>query len=172
MVALALAYFQFRKGELGLISVTLKLIFGEKVKGPLGSVIDVLAVSATAFGVATSLGLGAVQINTGLNYLFGFTIGIQSQIIIVTFVTVLFVGSAWSGLSRGIRYSSTINLMLAVALLRLILILGPALLILNMFTDTVGGYFTHRIDMSMSTAPLNGENRGWLDGWTIFYWAW
>ncbi|PIC63963.1 glycine/betaine ABC transporter permease [Sporosarcina sp. P13] len=172
MVALALAYFQFRKGEAGLISATLKPIFGEKVKGPLGTTIDVLAVFATAFGVATSLGLGAVQINAGLNYLFGFSIGIQSQIIIVTVVTVLFIGSAWSGLSRGIRYLSNINLILAVALLGLILILGPTLLILNMFTDSVGGYFTHLIDMSMSTAPLNGENRGWLDGWTIFYWAW
>ncbi|PIC99395.1 MULTISPECIES: BCCT family transporter [unclassified Sporosarcina] len=172
MVALALAYFQFRKGEPGLISATLKPIFGEKVKGPLGTVIDVLAVFATAFGVATSLGLGAVQINAGLDYLFGFTIGIQSQIIIVTVVTVLFIGSAWSGLSRGIRYLSNINLILAVALLGLILILGPTLLILNMFTDSVGGYFTNLIDMSMGTAPLNGENRGWLDGWTIFYWAW
>ena len=172
MVALALAYFQFRKGEPGLISATLKPIFGEKVKGPLGTVIDVLAVFATAFGVATSLGLGAVQINAGLHYLFGFSIGIQSQIIIVTVVTVLFIGSAWSGLSRGIRYLSNINLILAVALLGLILILGPTLMILNMFTDSVGGYFTNLIDMSMGTAPLNGENRGWLDGWTIFYWAW
>ncbi|PID22367.1 glycine/betaine ABC transporter permease [Sporosarcina sp. P3] len=172
MVALALAYFQFRKGQPGLISATLKPIFGEKVKGPLGTVIDVLAVFATAFGVATSLGLGAVQINAGLDYLFGFTIGIQSQIIIVTVVTVLFIGSAWSGLSRGIRYLSNINLILAVALLGLILILGPTLLIFNMFTDSVGGYFTNLIDMSMGTAPLNGENRGWLDGWTIFYWAW
>ncbi|PIC57263.1 glycine/betaine ABC transporter permease [Sporosarcina sp. P12(2017)] len=172
MVALALAYFQFRKGEPGLISTTLKPIFGEKVKGPLGTVIDVLAVFATAFGVATSLGLGAVQINAGLDYLFGFTIGIQSQVIIVTVVTVLFIGSAWSGLSRGIRYLSNINLILAVALLGLILILGPTLLIFNMFTDSVGGYFTNLIDMSMGTAPLNGENRGWLDGWTIFYWAW
>ena len=150
----------------------MKPIFGAKVKGPLGTIIDVLAVFATAFGVATSLGLGAVQINAGLNYLFGFTIGIQSQIIIVTIVTVLFIGSAWSGLSRGIRYLSNTNLILAVALLGLILILGPTLMILNMFTDSVGGYFTHLIDMSMGTAPLNGENRGWLDGWTIFYWAW
>lgn len=172
MVALALAYFQFRKGEPGLISATLKPVFGDKVKGPLGTVIDVLAVFATAFGVATSLGLGAVQINAGLDYLFGFTIGIQSQIIIVTVVTILFIASAWSGLSRGIRYLSNINLGLAVVLLILVMFLGPTLLILNMFTDSVGGYFTNLIDMSMGTAPLNGENRGWLDGWTIFYWAW
>ncbi|MBY0223439.1 MULTISPECIES: BCCT family transporter [Sporosarcina] len=172
MVALALAYSQFRKGEPGLISATLKPIFGAKMKGPWGTVIDVLAVFATAFGVATSLGFGAVQINAGLNYLFGFSIGIQSQFIIVTVVTFLFIGSAWSGLNKGIRYLSNTNLILAVALLGFILILGPTLLILNMFTDSVGGYFTHLIEMSMGTAPLNGENRGWLDGWTIFYWAW
>ncbi|WP_301109884.1 BCCT family transporter [Sporosarcina sp.] len=172
MVALALAYFQFRKGEPGLISATLKPIFGARMKGPWGTVIDVLAVFATAFGVATSLGFGAVQINAGLDYLFGFTIGIKSQFIIVTVVTFLFIGSAWSGLNKGIRYLSNTNLILAVALLGLILILGPTMLILNMFTDSVGGYFTNLIDMSMGTAPLNGENRGWLDGWTIFYWAW
>lgn len=172
MVALALAYFQFRKGEPGLISATLKPIFGDRMKGPWGTMIDVLAVFATAFGVATSLGFGAVQINAGLNYLFGFSIGTQSQFIIVTVVTFLFIGSAWSGLSKGIRYLSNTNLILAVALLGFILILGPTVMIMNMFTDTVGGYFENLIDMSMGTAPLNSANREWLDAWTIFYWAW
>ncbi|WP_153731022.1 BCCT family transporter [Sporosarcina obsidiansis] len=172
MVALALAYFQFRKGEPGLISATLKPIFGAKMKGPWGTLIDVLAVFATAFGVATSLGFGAVQINAGLNYLFDFSISTRSQFIIITVVTFLFIGSAWSGLSRGIRYLSNTNLILAVALLGFVLILGPTLLILNMFTDSVGGYFENLINMSLGTSPLNEENRGWLDAWTIFYWAW
>src|SRR5690606_14236217 len=102
--------------------------------------VDVLAVFATAFGVATSLGFGAVQINAGLNYLFGFKIGITSQIIIVAVVTVLFVASAWSGLSKGIKYLSNTNLILAVALLGFVIIAGPTLLILDMFTDSFGGY--------------------------------
>lgn len=172
IVALCLAYFQFRKEEPGLISATLKPIFGDKMKGTWGTIIDVLAVFATSFGVATSLGFGAVQINAGLNYLFGFEIGIRSQFIIISVVTVLFIMSAWSGLSKGIRYLSNTNLVLALALLGFMLILGPTLLIMNIFTDSIGGYISHFVDLSLSTAPLNAGNREWLDTWTIFYWAW
>lgn len=172
IVALALAYFQFRKGEPGLISATLKPIFGKKMKGPFGVLVDVLAVFATAFGVATSLGFGAVQINAGLNYLFGLEIGISSQFMIIVVVTVLFVASAWSGLSKGIKYLSNTNLVLALALLGFVLILGPTLLIFDMFTDSLGGYLANLVQMSFRTAPLNSDHREWLDGWTIFYWAW
>ena len=133
---------------------------------------DVLAVFATAFGVATSLGFGAVQINAGLNYLFGFKIGITSQIIIIVIVTVLFVASAWSGLSKGIKYLSNTNLILALALLGFVIIFGPTLLIFNMLTDSFGGYLGNIVQMSFRTSPLNASNREWLDNWTIFYWAW
>ena len=87
------------------------------MEGPWGVLVDVLAVFATSFGVATSLGFGAVQINAGLNYLFGIEIGINSQFIIIAVVTVLFVASAWSGLSKGIKYLSNTNLVLALVLL-------------------------------------------------------
>ncbi len=172
VVALSLAFFQFRKNEPGLISATLKPIFGDKMNGPWGILVDVLAVFATAFGVATSLGFGAVQINAGLNHLFGITIGIQSQFIIVAVVTVLFIASAWTGLSKGIKYLSNMNLVVAFILLALVVILGPTLLIFNMFTETFGGYLSNLIEMSMRTAPLDEGRRAWLDGWTIFYWAW
>lgn len=172
VVALALAFFQFRKGAPGLISATLTPIFGDKMKGPWGVLVDVLAVFATAFGVATTLGFGAVQINAGLNYLFGVEIGTFSQFIIIAVVTVLFIMSAWTGLSKGIKYLSNTNLVLAVLLLVFVVALGPTLLILNMFTDSVGGYLANLVQMSFGTAPLNEGNREWLDGWTIFYWAW
>lgn len=172
VVALTLAFFQFRKGEPGLISATLKPLFGEKMNGPLGTFVDVLAVFATVFGVATSLGFGAVQINGGLSHLFGVEIGFNSQFIIILVVTLLFMISAWSGLSKGIKYLSNTNIVLAVILLITIIIIGPTLLILNMFTETFGLYFQNLIQMSFKTAPLDGDNRGWLDGWTIFYWAW
>ncbi|MCJ1909189.1 glycine betaine uptake BCCT transporter [Planococcus ruber] len=174
VVALPLAYFQFRKGEPGLISATLKPIFGEKMNGPWGILVDVVAVFATAVGVATTLGFGTIQINEGLAFLFdgipgdNFTV----QLIIIAVVTVLFMISAWSGLSKGIKYLSNTNMVLAIALLVLVLILGPTLLILNMFTESVGGYFQNLIQMSFRSAPVNGENRAWIDGWTIFYWAW
>ena len=172
VIALSLAFFQFRKGEPGLISATLKPIFGKKMEGPWGVLVDVLAVFATAFGVATSLGFGAVQINAGLNHLFGIEIGITSQFFIVAIITVLFIASAWSGLNRGIKYLSNTNLVLALVLLGIIVILGPTLLIFNMFTDSFGSYISNLVEMSFRTAPLAGDNRAWLDGWTIFYWAW
>lgn len=172
VIALSLAFFQFRKGEPGLISATLKPIFGKKMEGPWGILVDVLAVFATAFGVATSLGFGAVQINAGLNHLFGFTIGIKSQFIIIAVVTVLFIASSWSGLSKGIKYLSNTNLVVALLLLVLVVILGPTLLIFNMFTETFGAYISNLLEMSMRTAPLDEGRRAWLDGWTIFYWAW
>lgn len=172
IVALALAFFQFRKDEPGLISTTLKPIFGKKMNGPFGVLIDVLAVFATVFGVATSLGFGAVQINGGLSHLFNFEIGFTSQFIIIAIVTVLFLISAWSGLSKGIKYLSNTNMVLAAILFIIVLIVGPTLLILNMFSETFGYYMQHIIEMSFQTAPLEGDNRGWLDGWTIFYWAW
>lgn len=172
VIALSLAFFQFRKGEPGLISATLKPIFRKRMEGRWGILVDVLAVFATAFGVSTSLGIGAIQINAGLNYLFNVTIGIVPQIIIIAIVTILFIASSWSGLSKGIKYLSNTNLVLALALLGFVLILGPTLLIFDIFTDSFGGYLANIVQMSLRTSPLNATNREWLDNWTIFYWAW
>lgn len=172
MVALSLAFFQFRKGEPGLISSTLKPIFGKKMEGPFGTLVDVLAVFATVFGVATSLGFGAAQINGGLSYLFGMEQSYTMQMLIIGVVTLLFIISAWSGLNKGIKYLSNTNMILAVTLLILVLVLGPTMLILNMFTETFGVYIQNLISLSFQSAPLDAENRSWLDGWTIFYWAW
>lgn len=172
VVALSLAFFQFRKGEPGLISATLKPLFGDRMNGPLGTGVDVLAVFATVFGVATSLGFGAAQINGGLSHLFGIEVSFFSQLVIILVVTLLFMISAWSGLSRGIKYLSNTNIVLAVFLLITIIIIGPTVLIMNMFTESFGNYIQNIIHMSFQTAPLASDNRGWLDDWTIFYWAW
>ncbi|KOF10184.1 glycine/betaine ABC transporter permease [Planococcus glaciei] len=172
MVALALAYFQFRKGERGLISSTLKPLFGKKMNGGWGTLIDVIAIFATVFGVASSLGFGAAQINGGLSFLFGIPNNNWSQLVIIAVITVLFILSAWSGLSKGIKYLSNINMVLAVLLLVLVLILGPTLLILNVFTQSFGEYIQNILSLSMNTEAFNSGNREWLDAWTIFYWAW
>lgn len=172
MTALSLAFFQFRKNEPGLISSTMKPIFGDKMNGPWGIVVDVLAVFATAFGVASSLGFGAVQINGGLNHLFGVEVSVTAQLIIISVVTVLFMISAWSGLSKGIKYLSNTNMILAVLLLIFVVIVGPTLLIFNLYTETMGTHFQNLIQLSFRTAPLEGDNRSFVDGWTIFYWAW
>ncbi|SES93092.1 glycine betaine transporter [Oceanobacillus limi] len=172
IVALVLAFFQFRKDEPGLISATLKPLFGDKMLGPWGKLIDVLAAFATIFGVATSLGFGAAQINGGLSHLFGIEVSFTSQFIIVLIVTVLFLISAWSGISKGIKYLSNANIVIAALLFFGVVIVGPTLLILNMFTETFGMYMQNIIQWSFRTASLEGDNRAWLDGWTIFYWAW
>lgn len=172
VVAMALAYFQFRKGAPGLISSTLRPIFGDRMNGPLGTFINVLAVFATVVGVATTLGFGAIQINGGLAYIFDIPISFPVQVIIILVVTVLFIISAWSGISKGIKILSNLNIILAALLLVLIVVFGPTLLIFNTFTDTIGTYLQSIIQMSFNAAPVDSDLRSWIDGWTIFYWAW
>ncbi|PPA71951.1 glycine betaine uptake BCCT transporter [Jeotgalibacillus proteolyticus] len=172
VVALALAYFKFRKGEPGLISATLVPLFGERMRGGLGTVVDVLAVFATVVGVATTLGFGAIQINGGLSYLLGIPISFWWQVLIIAVVTVLFLISAWTGISKGIRYLSNTNMVLAVTLMVIMLIIGPTMLILNLFTNSLGSYAQNLLEMSFRIAPLDAENRSWINDWTIFYWAW
>ncbi|MFA9455638.1 BCCT family transporter [Halalkalibacter sp. AB-rgal2] len=172
IVALALGYYKFRKDEPGLISATLKPVLGKSMEGWLGNLVDVLAVFATVVGVATTLGFGAAQINGGLSYLFGIPNSVLIQFIIIAIVTVLFMLSAWTGISRGIRYLSNTNMLLAVLLFLFVFILGPTILSLNIFTDTIGTYLQSIVRMSFRIAPLNEEHRGWINGWTIFYWAW
>ncbi|WP_423409513.1 BCCT family transporter [Heyndrickxia sp. MSNUG] len=172
IVALVLAYFNFRHGKPGLISATLSPIFGDRVNGPAGKVVDIISVVATVIGVATTLGFGAVQINGGLSYLYGIPASFLTQLIIVLVVTVLFMMSAWSGLGKGIKILSNVNMMLAGILLLFMLILGPTQFILNLFTNTIGSYLQNLPAMSFRISPLNEEVRSWINGWTIFYWAW
>jgi glycine betaine transporter len=171
-VAMVLAYFTFRKGELSLISRTLRPLIGKHADGAVGKAIDVIAVISTVMGVATSLGFGAMQINGGLSYLFDVPSTLTSQTIIVLVVTVLFMISALTGLSKGIKILSNVNMGLSAVLLLIVFILGPTLFTLNLFTDTVGAYMQNFINMSFRIAPLNEEGRSWINGWTIFYWAW
>lgn len=172
VVALALAYSQFRKGEPGLLSKTLRPILGNKVDGPIGVIIDVLSVFATVVGVAVSLGMGALQINGGLEYLFGVPNNIVIQGIIIVIVTILFLMSAWSGLSKGIQYLSNLNIALASLLLIVTLIIGPTILILNMFTSSTGALLDTFLFNSFDVAPLNPQKSEWLNSWTLYYWGW
>ncbi|WP_438873769.1 BCCT family transporter [Staphylococcus ureilyticus] len=172
VVALALAYAQFRKGEPGLISRTLRPILGNKVEGPIGTIIDVLAVFATVVGVAVSLGMGALQINGGLNYLFGVPNTIWVQVIIIVIVTILFIMSAWSGLSRGIQYLSNLNISLGAVLMIAVLIIGPTVLILNMMTSSTGSLLNSFLFNTFDTAAQNPQKREWMSSWTLYYWGW
>lgn len=172
VVALALAYAQFRKGEPGLISRTLRPILGNKVEGPIGTIIDVLAVFATVVGVAVSLGMGALQINGGLNYLFGIPNNVWVQAIIIVVVTILFIMSSWSGLSKGIQYLSNLNISLGAILMIAVLIIGPTVLILNMMTSSAGSLLNSFLLNTFDTAAQNPQKREWMSSWTLYYWGW
>ncbi|MFD2129932.1 BCCT family transporter [Pseudogracilibacillus auburnensis] len=173
LIALALAYFKFRKNAPGTISATFYPLLGKHVNGPIGKTIDLIAVFATVFGVATSLGLGAIQINGGFSYLNNnIPNNFNVQMIIIIGVTILFMLSAISGLGRGIKWLSNINILLAILLMLFFLILGPTTFLLNLFTTTIGSYVEYLPKMSFRLAPFSDENSEWIQGWTIFYWAW
>lgn len=172
IVALVLAYFKFRHGAPALISATLKPLFGKAMDGPWGKFIDIVAVFATIVGVATTLGFGAAQINGGLTFLTDIQESFVVQLIIIAIVTVLFMMSAYTGLSKGIKYLSNTNMVLALLLLAMMLIIGPTLYIMNTFTDTIGAYLQNLPSMSFRLAPNSEEARSWINSWTVFYWAW
>lgn len=123
-------------------------------------------------GVATSLGFGAMQINGGLNYLFDIPSNILVQGIIILVITILFLISAITGISKGIKILSNVNISLSLVLFLFVFIFGPTIFILNLFVDTIGLYLQNLVQMSFRIAPLNEETRSWINGWTIFYWAW
>ncbi|SFE42559.1 glycine betaine uptake BCCT transporter [Alteribacillus iranensis] len=172
IVALSLAYFKFRHDAPGVLSAVLRPLLGDRVDGPLGTLINVIVVFATIFGVATSLGLGAAQVTGGLSYTLGFIENnIGTQLIIIAIITVLYLISAGTGINRGIRILSMTNVYLAIGLMIFLLIVGPTVYIFDVFTTTIGHYLQNLPSMSFSTATFAGD-RGWLESWTIFYWAW
>jgi glycine betaine transporter len=172
IMGLALAYFCFRKGMPSLISTAFYPLLGERVYGPMGKTIDILAIFATLFGSATSLGLGALQINQGLEAVFGFggrnAVGLA--IVVIAILTAAFILSAISGVHRGIQWIANTNMVLAVFLVVFVFVVGPTVFILNSFTESLGGYLANLIPMSFRTAAFSdGE---FVTSWTIFYWAW
>jgi len=170
LIALAIAYFNFRKGFSGLISSTFYPLIGDKVKGNIGKTIDILAVIATVFGVATSLGLGTLQINGGLNHLINIPVTITSQIIIIMVLTALFLLSATTGLEKGIKLLSNLNLLVASLLLLFTLFTGPTSFIFDSLTATLGTYLQNIVSMSLRLTPFTESK--WVANWTLFYWAW
>ncbi|UPO98045.1 BCCT family transporter [Cetobacterium somerae] len=169
-LALAMAYFQFRKGEKGLLSSLFSPILkGRAYEKKLKNTIDIIAILATITGVATTLGLGALQINSGLNYLFNIPNSILSQIVIITIVTVIFIASALGSLDKGIKILSNINVLISVVLLLMVIILGPTISIFNVFSENLGNYLNNFLKISLKTNSF-GDNK-WMSAWTIFYWS-
>jgi choline/glycine/proline betaine transport protein len=170
VVGMSLAYFCFRKGETLSLRSALKPLFGDRMEGFAGDFVDIFAILGTLFGVATSLGLGAMQVNSGLNYLLGIENSIQIQILIIAAITALATISVVTGLNRGIKFLSEFNMILASIVLILIFILGPTVAILNIATQSGGHYFQTLIEKTFNVYAFSDQ--GWVTGWTIFYWAW
>ncbi|OXR50115.1 glycine/betaine ABC transporter permease [Pusillimonas sp. T2] len=169
VVALAIAFFSFRRGKPALVSAATDALPWSWAPR-LSALVNVLAVIATAFGVAASLGIGALQINSGLNAVFGLQISAGTQVAIIAVTTVLFLTSAVTGVSRGIKWLSNINLVLALLLMLAVFVLGPTVAIIDTFTTTLGAYASEFVRMSLRTTPF--RESGWVSGWTVFYWAW
>jgi len=170
IMSMSIAYFSFRRGMPPLISSCFYPLLGERIYGPAGYFIDILAVFATIFGIATSLGLGALQINSGLEHIYGLPSTDASTLVIILITTMLFMISSSIGLDKGIQTLSKSNMFLAFLLLLFMLVFGPTSYILSVFTDTVGGYLNNVLEMSLTVNPFLGHE--WYKDWTLFYWAW
>ncbi|WP_417628744.1 BCCT family transporter [Pararhodobacter aggregans] len=169
IVALSLALFAYNKGLPLTVRSIFYPIFGERIWGWPGHVIDILAVFATLFGLATSLGVGAQQANAGLNYLFGVPIGTTSQIVLIALITGAALFSVLRGLDGGVKLLSEVNLVLAAVLVLFILFAGPTLTLFGDLVDNVGAYASELIPLSN---PFGREDANFSQGWTAFYWAW
>lgn len=174
IVGLAIAYGTFRRGRSQLISTAFRPLIGKLANGPVGRVIDMMAIFATLFGSAASLGLGALQIAGGLEYNGWIDHpGKLFYIAIITLLTIAFVASAVSGIGKGIQWLSNTNMVLALALALFVFLVGPTLLMLNLLPTSIGVYIKLLPEMMARTSASGGDAMdSWLAGWTVFYWAW
>ncbi|MFL4474321.1 BCCT family transporter [Paeniglutamicibacter sp. MACA_103] len=168
---LAIGYSTHRKGRPGLVSPMLRPVLGRLVDGWFGKLVDVFAILATLFGTTTSLGLGAAQIEEGLNRVFGLPTGLSVQVIIIAIITVLFTLSALSGVDRGIKYISQVTMALSAGLALFVLLMGPTSFIGNIFFRSIGQYVSDFFQVSLIT-PSTPDDLQWMQWWTYFMMAW
>jgi choline/glycine/proline betaine transport protein len=170
LMGLGLAFFSYNRG----LPLTIRSVFhpllGDKIYGFWGNLIDIIAVMATLAGLATSLGLGVQQVNAGLNALWGVEISSTVQVILIASITAVATLSVLSGLDKGVKYLSSLNMTLAALFMLFILIVGPTIFILSGFTQSLGFYISKLSQLSLWTETFKATN--WQDSWTVFYWAW
>lgn len=170
LVGLSLAYFTYSRG----LPLTIRSIFypflGDRIYGKIGDIIDIFAVLATLFGLATSLGFGVQQIASGLNHVFGVADGITTQILLIAGITLIATISVVLGVDKGVKVLSEWNMRIAVVLLVLALILGPTIFIFRSFVENTGSYLYNFLDIA--TWSETYTNSSWQNDWTVFYWGW
>lgn len=170
VMSLSLAYFSYRRNMPPLISSCFYPLLGDRIYSTPGHIINILAVIATVFGVATSLGFGAMQIGSGLQLLYGIPDSIPYTILIIAVVTVLYLLSSFIGLDKGIQTLSKFNMYVAISFLMFMIVVGPTAYIFNVFISSIGQYVNQIVEMSLQTFPFQGYD--WTESWTLFYWAW
>ena len=171
IVALILAFFSYRHNLPLTLRSALYPIIGEKINGPIGHAVDVFAVVGTLFGVATSLGYGVLQINAGLNHIFpAIPVSLSSQVTLIIAVTALATLSVVSGLDKGVKMLSQLNLSLAVVLLLFILFAGSTVFLLQALVQNIGAYASNIVSMTFNLFAY--QKTDWIGGWTILYWGW
>jgi glycine betaine transporter len=171
-IGVAVAYFTYRRGMQNLqISTVFRPLIGDRVDGPMGMTIDVIAILATLFGVAVSLGLGTLQIAAGLGKVFGLPNGIPLMLIIIGVTAVAYMLSASTPIDKGVNYLSQASMYLAFILLIYFLVIGPTILQLNTFTQELGVYLGNIVPQSLRMSAFDPREAEWLGSWTIFFWA-
>lgn len=170
LVGLSLAYFTYSHG----LPLTIRSVFypllGDKIYGKRGDIIDIFAVLATLFGLATSLGLGVQQIAAGLEHVFGVSSGIVTQVSLIAGITLIATASVVLGVDKGVKFLSEWNMRIAVLLLVLVVILGPTIFIFQSFVQNTGNYFYSFLQLATWTESYTGND--WQNAWTVFYWGW
>lgn len=170
LVGMALAFFTFNRGLPLTISSIFYPLLGRRINGPVGKIINVLAVVATLFGLATSLGMGVQQVSAGLAHLFDLPNNINTQVILIILITLAATGSVVAGLSAGVKRLSEINIVLAGLFLLFIILVGPTLFIVDSFVQNLGSYVQNFFELSFWTETY--QQSDWQNSWTVFYWAW
>jgi choline/glycine/proline betaine transport protein len=170
IIGLALAYFAFRHDLPLTLRSALYPVIGDKIHGKLGNAVDIFAILGTMFGVATSLGIGVMQVNAGLNYLFGLPVSVLVQVALIAAITCAATVSVVAGLDAGIRRLSELNLLLALLLMVFVLVAGPTVMLLSSLIQNIGMYLSGLVDMTFRIYAY--EPNDWIGNWTLFYWAW
>lgn len=174
IVGLILAFFSYRHGLPLTLRSALYPIIGDRIYGPIGHAVDIFAILGTVFGVATSMGYGVLQVNSGLNYLFDVPVNETTQVILIVVITAMATLSVATGLNGGLRRLSELNLVLAFILLVLVGVLGPTVLLMKAFVQNTGAYLSEIVSKTFNMyayEPSDGT-KDWLGGWTLLYWGW
>lgn len=170
ITALALAYFSYRKDLPFSLRSILYPVIGDRIYGPIGHTIDIFTIVITAFGIAQSLGMSALQMNTGLSQVFGIENGLVNQLSLLAVLCTIATYSALTGVNKGMKYLSNLNMLLALSLVIILLIIGPTRYILHTLLETTGNYTQNIVGMSLWSDAQ--KDSGWQNWWTAYYWPW